>query len=38
MVIKVGEKIPSSNFKVLKGETPITISSEELFSNKKTVL
>jgi glutaredoxin/glutathione-dependent peroxiredoxin len=38
MAIKVGDKVPSGNFGIMKGEGPGSISSDELFNGKTVVL
>jgi len=38
MAIKVGDKVPSGSFGVMKGEGPGSISTDELFSGKKVVV
>ena len=38
MAIKVGDKVPSGNFGVMKGEGPGSISTDELFNGKTVVL
>jgi peroxiredoxin len=38
MAIKVGDKVPSGNFGVMKGEGPGSVSSDELFKGKTVVL
>ena len=38
MAIKIGDKVPSGNFGVMKGEGPGSLSSDELFKGKTVVL
>jgi peroxiredoxin len=38
MAIKVGDKVPSGNFGIMKGEGPGSISSDDLFNGKTVVL
>ena len=38
MAIKVGDKVPSGNFGVMKSEGPGSLSSDELFKGKTVVL
>ena len=38
MAIKVGDKVPSGNFGIMKSEGPGSISSDELFNGKTVVL
>ena len=38
MAIKVGEKLPSGTFGIMKSEGPGSISSDELFRGKRVVL
>ncbi len=38
MKISVGDRLPDSNFKVMRKDGPVDISSDELFANKKVVL
>lgn len=38
MTIKVGDKIPAGTFKVMGKEGPADVTTDELFSGKKTVL
>jgi peroxiredoxin len=38
MAIRVGDKVPSGNFGIMKGEGPGSISSDELFNGKTVVL
>lgn len=35
MTIKVGDKVPAANFKVMTSDGPKTISSDEVFAGKK---
>jgi len=38
MAIKVGDKVPSGSFGIMKGEGPGSISTDELFNGKKVVV
>lgn len=38
MTIKVGDKVPSGNFGIMKSEGPGSISSDDLFNGKTVVL
>ena len=38
MAVKVGDKVPSGSFGVMKGEGPGSISTDELFNGKKVVV
>src|SRR5215813_14848819 len=38
MAIKVGDRVPSGNFGIMKSEGPGSISSDELFNGKTVVL
>ena len=38
MAVKVGDKVPSGSFGIMKGEGPGSISTDELFNGKKVVV
>ena len=38
MAVKVGDKVPSGSFGVMKGEGPGSVSADELFNGKKVVV